>query len=112
MLTQQRVEAGRFRLNLARARIDLERLKGGLVETQEAVRVFADLVVYFRQRLLHLPGAVKTALGLLVVQTVGLQREIWAALTDLGKGKGGPWREAEERAAKGRRRQSRRAERI
>jgi hypothetical protein len=84
-LAAQRVEAGR--LKLEQARLALGKVRDELIETQEARRVFGDLVVYFRQQLLHLRGAAKTALGLSVAQTLGLQKEIRAALTDLAKGK-------------------------
>src|SRR5215831_17620937 len=66
-LAAQRVEAGRLKLEAAR--IELGKVKDELIETKEARRVFGDLVVYFRQRLMHLPGAAKTSLGLSTTQT-------------------------------------------
>jgi hypothetical protein len=84
-MAAQRVEAGRLKLEAAR--IELGKLEGKLIETEAARRVFSDLVVYFRQRLMHLPGAVKTTLKLDNRQTIGLQKEIRAALAELAKGK-------------------------
>jgi hypothetical protein len=84
-LAAQRVEAGK--LKLERARLELGRVKGELIETKEAKRIFGDQTVYARQHLLHLPGAVKTTLGLSMAQTLGLQKEMRAALVDLAKGK-------------------------
>lgn len=84
-MAAQRVEAGRLKLEAAR--IELGKLEGKLIETESARRVFSDLVVYFRQRLMHLPGAVKTTLKLDNRQTIGLQKEIRAALAELAKGK-------------------------
>lgn len=84
-LAAQRVEAGRLKPEAAR--LELGKLEGKLIETKAARRVFSDLVVYFRQRLMHLPGAVKTTLKLDTRQTIVLQKEIRAALADLAKGK-------------------------
>jgi hypothetical protein len=103
-LAAQRVEAGRLKLEAAR--IELGKLNGGLMPTVEARRVFGDLVVYFRQRLMHLPGAAKTALGLSKAQTLGLQKEIRAALTELrDQGKAAAGGEAATRKPAGRKRQ-------
>jgi hypothetical protein len=83
-LAAQWVEAGRLKLEAAR--LELGKLEGKLIETEAARRVFGDLVVYFRQRLLHLPGALKTKLRLDLGQTLALQKGIRDALTDLAKG--------------------------
>jgi hypothetical protein len=83
------------RLKLEAARLELGKLEGKLLETEAARRVFSDLVIYFRQRLMHLPGAVKTTLKLDNRQTIGLQKEIRAALTELrDQGKRAPNGEA------------------
>ena len=84
-LAKQRVEAGRLKLEAAR--LELDKLTGTVMPTAEAKAVFGDLVVHCRQRLLHLPGAVKRTLGLSMEQMLGLQKEIRAVLTDLSQGK-------------------------
>jgi hypothetical protein len=61
----------------------LGKVKDELIETKEARRVFGDLVVYFRPRLMHLPGALKNKLRLDLGQTLAIQKEIRAALTEL-----------------------------
>lgn len=101
-LAVQRVEAGRLKLEAAR--LELDKLQGEVMPTASARRVFGDLVVYFRQRLMHLPGAAKTTLGLSKAQTLGLQKEIRAALADLAKGKAAPGGEAATRKPVARRR--------
>jgi hypothetical protein len=83
-LAAQRVEAGRLKLEAAR--LELGKLEGKLIETEAARRVFGDLVVCFRQRLMYLPGALKTKLGLELGQTLALQKGMRDALTDLAKG--------------------------
>ena len=85
-LAAQRVEAGRVKLEAER--LELDKLQNRVIETEAAYRAFADIVVYFRQGLLHLPGALKTKLRLEMGQTLTLQREIRGALTELwNKGK-------------------------
>ena len=59
-LAAQRVEAGRLKLEAAR--LELDKLQGEVMPTEAARRVFGDLVVYLRHRLMHLPGSVKTML--------------------------------------------------
>jgi hypothetical protein len=80
-LAAQRVEAGRLKLEAAR--LELGRLESKLIETEAARRVFGELVVYFRQRLMYLPGALKNKLRLDLGQTLAIQKEIRAALTEL-----------------------------
>jgi hypothetical protein len=80
-LAAQRVEAGRLKLEAAR--LELDKLQGEVMPTAEAIRIFGDQIAKCRQRFIHLPGAVKTTLGLSMAQTLGLQKEIRAALTEL-----------------------------
>jgi hypothetical protein len=61
---------------LEAARLELGRLESKLIETEAARRVFGELVVYFRQRLMYLPGALKNKLRLDLGQTLALQKEI------------------------------------
>src|SRR5262249_22060194 len=53
------------------------------IETEAARCGFGDLIVYFRQLLMHLPGALKTKHGLDLSQTLTLQKQIRAALFEL-----------------------------
>ena len=62
------------------------KLKGELVTRDWGLATLGDLIVEFRQRLLHLPGTVKRTLELSTAQMLGLQKEIRAALTDLAGG--------------------------
>jgi hypothetical protein len=85
-LAAHRLEAARLRVE--QAQLDLDRQKGELVTRGQVMTTMGGVILQCRQRLLHLPGRVKTTLGLSLEQTIGLQKEIRAALTDLAEGKG------------------------